>query len=56
MQKIAYFCNNNRNNVFNTTNGDTVMRHIRHNGNGGTVLLCIVGMYIIFTYIVYTLY
>ena len=56
MNKITYLCNNNRHNVLNTTNGDTVMRHERHKGNGGKLLLVIVGMYIIFTYIVSTVY
>ena len=56
MKDFSYLCNNNRHNVFNTTNGDTVMRHGRHTGNGGKVLLVIVGVYIIFTYIVSTLY
>lgn len=56
MEKITYFCNNNRHNVFNTTNGDMVMRHGRHKGNGGKLLLVIVGVYIIFTYMLLLLY
>jgi hypothetical protein len=62
MQKIAYLCNNKTNNVFNTTNGDEVMRRGNSKGyshgrkDGGRVLLSIIGLYIIFTYIVSNLY
>jgi hypothetical protein len=60
MNKISYLCNNETNNVFNTTNGDQVMirRHNRNHGrgDGGKVLVSIIGMYIIFTYILSNLY